>query len=127
MECGWAAKECQENVRGLLAERASTLRRRWRKVRAFHTATLDPKWYGHLLEALASRQQQNYLVGLQQPTDTFQRKSGMRGWSRAREPMDKFFARQRAKKTRANRASQCGRYFQVMKKRVTKSPGNLQD
>src|SRR6266699_4004230 len=108
MECGWAAEECQENVRGLLAEIASTLRQRWREVRAFQTATLDPKWYGHLLEALASRQQQNYLLDLQQPTDTFQRKSGMRGWSRAGEPMGKFFARQRAKKTRSTARASVG-------------------
>jgi PAS domain S-box-containing protein len=41
--------------------------------------------------------------------------------------MDEFFARQRAKKTRANRASQCGRYFQVMKKKAEKSSDSLRD
>jgi len=76
-------------VRGLLAERASTLRRRWREVRAFQTATLDPKWYGHLLEALASRQQQNYLVSLQQPTAASGSKSALLGWLRAGDLLGK--------------------------------------
>ena len=60
---------------------------------AFQPATFDPKWHRRLLVAFADEQQGNYLVDLQQPTDTLPRMRDMLGLPRARDHrQEKHFA-----------------------------------